>query len=196
MSGTNTLHTKIQSEVVNLASSIKDIVDKFKQLHAPLSESKETVPKATEQLDKVSEQTEAATHQMLDRIEKITERDQNVIAGLKKLKDDSAEGASTVDSLIEMVESNCGDAYLIMDALQFQDITAQQMDHAASLLEEIELKLVGIVGVLDGEQERVDDTADSLPRKERAFDPHADMFEAKTGQKDIDSMVQNNSKSK
>jgi len=196
MSGANTLHTKIQSEVVDLASSIKDIVDKFKQLHTPLAESKETVPKATEQLDKVSEQTEAATNQMLDRIERITERDQEVISGLKKFKDDPVKAASLVEGMIEMVESNCSDAYLIMDALQFQDITAQQMDHAASLLEEIELKLVGIVGVLDGEQERVSDSVDSIQRKERAFDPHADMFEAKTGQEDIDHLVQRSSKKK
>lgn len=194
MSTTGTLHEKIQSEVVELASSIKDIVDKFKQLHAPLAESKETVPKATEQLDKVSKQTEAAAHQMLDRIEKITERDQQAVLDLKTLKENPADADKLIDGIIEKVEANCNDAYMIMDALQFQDITAQQMDHAASLLDDIELKLIGIVGVLDGDHEKVIDGVSPVAKKKRAFDPHADMFESKTNQDDIDSLVQNNRK--
>jgi len=174
---------------------MKEIVDKFKQLKTPISETKETVPRATEQLDKVSEQTEAAAHQMLDRIEKITERDQQVIEGLKSIKDDPSKGVSLIDGLVEKVDSNCNDAFMIMDALQFQDITAQQMDHASSLLEEIEMKLIGIVGVLDGQHKKVSEGAVNYLKKARAFDPHADMFESKTDQKDIDDLVQNSRKS-
>lgn len=192
MTSTNTLNVKIQLEVVRLASSIKEIVDKFRQLHDPLSESRKTVPRATEQLDKVSEQTEAAAQQMLDKIEKITERDQEVISDLKKIKENPSAGANLIDELINKMESSCNDAFMIMDTLQFQDITAQQMDHAASLMEEIEMKLIGIVGVLDGEQEQVSDSAGTISRKDRAFDPHADMFEAKTDQKDIDDMINDN----
>ena len=47
------------------------------------------------------------------------------------------------------------DAFSIMDTLQFQDITSQQMNHAASLLEDIEVKLNKIVQVLEGDLDEV-----------------------------------------
>lgn len=184
------LYHKMQSEVVALASSINEVVEKFRQLQNPLAESRDSVPKATEQLDKISEQTEAATHQMLDKVEGISQREEEVIQGLRKIKADIANGSvagigSALDVLIEKAQTSCDDAFLIMDALQFQDITAQQMNHAAALLEEIEARLQSIVGVIQGSQE-TDDT--ERQGKKRIYDPHAEFADTKTTQADIDSL--------
>lgn len=75
-----------------------------------------------------------------------------------------------------------------MNALQFQDITSQQMNHAASLLEEIETKLTQICQVFGIGSETSEE--ESSDKKERVYDPHADLYEKKTEQKDVDSMFE------
>jgi chemotaxis regulatin CheY-phosphate phosphatase CheZ len=193
MPNPDTLHKKIQEEVSLLADSINDIVKKFRELNNPIDESKEQVPIATEQLDKISEQTEAATQRMLDKVEKIVEREEEGIAGLKRIKDHAAKNhwdeiAPLVDSLIEKADTTCADALSIMDALQFQDITAQQMNHAAALMEDIESKLKRISGVLQGDMSQIVSQEEEEAKKDRAYDPHADLFDKKTDQSAIDDM--------
>ncbi|MDH3892605.1 MAG: protein phosphatase CheZ [candidate division Zixibacteria bacterium] len=191
MSNNQPLPMKIQQEIEELASSINEIVVKFKELHHPLLESSEKVPKATEQLDKISEQTEAATHQMLDRVEKIVQHVEDSKSSLTEIKrcvteDRVGEIEGLADALIDKANVTCNDAYTIMDALQFQDITAQQMNHAAALLEDIEAKLQNIMGALKGNQDSQSET--DSDKKSRVYDPHADLFEKKTDQSAIDDM--------
>lgn len=194
MSGSETLQTKIQREISELSDAVNKVVDSFRQVKNPLVESQEKVPMATDQLDKISEQTEAAAHQMLDRIEQITQREEEVIAGLKQIRGLAASSSNdgivgVVDTINAKAETNLNDAYMIMDALQFQDITAQQMNHAASLLEDIEEKLKNIVSALNG-QGIIEDVSsdDARGRKNRVYDPHADFSDKRTEQEDIDSL--------
>ncbi len=196
MSMTDILQNQIQQEILDLSESMNQIVHNFKNLRSPLAESHEKVPIAARQLDKVTEQTEAATNQMLDVVEQITEREGEVISGLQTIKSKSgdkgeAEIEELTDSLIEKVNTNLNDAYTIMDALQFQDITSQQVNHAVSLLEDLEAKLQKIVTAFHGREHAVEGT---MPKKERSFDPHADMYDRKTNQEDIDNLFNNQGK--
>lgn len=198
MPATNSLTDKIQVEIVELASSINDIVEKFKKLHHPLHESRDQVPQATKQLDKISEQTEAVTNQMLDMVEKITQREEEVEAGfdsLKKLiakKNKADEATALIDELKEKADANRNDAFSIMEALQFQDITAQQMNHAAALLDDLESKLAKVIRAMKGEDQSEGNSDDSdqnsTPNKSRAYDPHADYVDKKANQEDIDNL--------
>ncbi|MCP4673955.1 MAG: protein phosphatase CheZ, partial [Deltaproteobacteria bacterium] len=184
---------KIQREIFELTTSIAGLVAGFKKLKRPLAESHEKVPQATDQLDKISEQTEAAAHQMLDQIEHITQREDELIKCAEQVKAKIEDGETTeavpmIDNIVEMANNNLNDAYMIMDSLQFQDITAQQMDHAASILEDIEIKLDSILATM-GDSVRSDREARGL-KKNRAYDPHADLFARKTNQEDIDSLFE------
>ncbi len=188
MSEVINLQDKIKAELMDISGTINEIVESYKQLHNPLVETQENVPKATEQLDKISEQTEAATHRMLDTAEIITQREDEVIAGLNKIKtlvqeNEIASIETVCDEIAQKASDNSNDAFVIMDALQFQDITSQQIDHAVVLLEDLGLKLHKILTVLGGES-----VQDTTIRKKRAFDPHADLFDKKTNQTDIDSL--------
>lgn len=187
------LQYKIQKEISELAASVSEIVTKFKELQNPLKESSEKVPKATKQLDKISEQTEAATHQMLDRVEKIVQQVEYSKKGLEEIKVCTKDGragdvSALADVLIEKANVTCNDAYYIMDALQFQDITTQQMNHAASLLEDIELKLQKIMVAMKDQPSDETDDENQRDRKTRVYDPHADLFDKKTDQSAIDDM--------
>ncbi len=193
MTENQSLQYRIQEEIAELAASVSQIVTKFKELQNPLKESSEKVPIATEQLDKISEQTEAATHQMLDRVEKIVQQVEDSKKDLDEIKVCTKDGrtgdiSALADDLIEKADITCNDAYTIIDALQFQDITSQQMNHAASLLEDIEIRLQSIMGALKDQPS--DETHDEKrrDRKTRIYDPHADLFDKKTDQSAIDDM--------
>ncbi len=193
MSENQPLQYRIQEEIAELVASVNQIVTKFKELQKPLKESSEKVPKATEQLDKINEQTEAATHQMLDRVEKIVQQIEDSKKGLEEIKVCTKDGrtgdiSALADDLIERADVTCNDAYTIMDALQFQDITAQQMNHAASLLEDIEVKLQNLMELLKGQPDDETDGGHQQERKARVYDPHADLFDKKTDQSAIDDM--------
>jgi len=181
-----TLRTKIQMEVKELSDSINGIVETFRSMRSPLVESREKVPQATVQLDKIADQTEAAAHLMLDKIEEITQREEDVIRRLKELPGmtGSEESQSPVAEILNLAQTNLDDVYMVMDALQFQDITTQQIQHAAAMLEEIEAKLQRIVSIVTG-----DDDAGNEPHvKTRVYDPHADFVDRKADQSDVDSM--------
>ena len=187
------LQENIQQEIEGLAFSISEIVSKFKELHHPIQESSDKVPQATEQLDKISEQTEAATHQMLNGVEKIVEQLEDAKTGLNQIKtcvseDRVSEIDGLVDNLLDKASVSCNDAYAIMDALQFQDITTQQVNHAASMLEEIEKKLHGVMSSLRGEKFESSEPESGNEKKKRAFDPRADLFDKKTDQSAIDDL--------
>ncbi len=191
MSGTENMQTRLQREIGELSSSINSLIDSFRKLKAPLVESHQKVPQATSQLDKISEQTEAAAHRMLDMIEKITQREEEVIRGLGEVRalvgsQQNSQVVSLVTNIEEKANTNLNDTYTIMDALQFQDITSQQMNHAAALLEEIETKLQHILSVV-GADTAPDADRPSIKRT-RAYDPHADLSDKRTQQADIDSL--------
>ena len=193
MSENQPVQYKVQEEIAELASSINEIVTKFRELQSPLRESSEKVPIATEQLDKISEQTEAATHQMLDRVEKIVQRVEESKKGLDEIKVCTKDGrtgdiSALADALIEKADVTCNDAYTIIDALQFQDITSQQINHAASLLEDIEIRLQSIMGALKGQPDDETDGEHQQERRTRVYDPRADLFDKKTDQSAIDDL--------
>jgi chemotaxis regulatin CheY-phosphate phosphatase CheZ len=190
MAGQNALQAKVQREIGELSEALTRIVESFKQVQSPLQESKEKVPQATNQLDKISEQTEAAAHQMLDRIEKITQREDEIILGLARFAEADSIRSDTdlsalATSLTEKANTNLNDAFMIMDVLQFQDITAQQMNHAAALLEDIEQKLQNILAAISGEEP---DEEVPIEHRTRVFDPHAEFTDKQTQQEDIDSL--------
>jgi chemotaxis regulatin CheY-phosphate phosphatase CheZ len=193
------LQVKIHREISELTESIANLVDNFRKLKRPLVESQEKVPQATNQLDKIAQQTEAATNQMLDRIEHITQREEEVIAGIQEMKSKAQSGdnqgvCTLADALSTKANDNLNDAFMIMDSLQFQDITAQQMDHAASLLEELEGKLHQVLKTVAGPEAANELAQAPQARKVRAYDPHADLFEKKTNQEDIDSLFKSHQK--
>lgn len=199
MSEQNMLQDNIRKEIVELSDSINEIISNYKRLRNPLAETQKKVPKATKHLDKINEQTEAAAHQMLDMVEKITERAEETVEGLKEVKnkvvnDKSNEIMTIIDALIDKASTTCNDAFSIMDILQFQDITSQQLNNAVVLLEELEKKINKILAVLYGKDCLKMERKPEKNKVERAFDPNADLFEKKTNQEDIDSLFGKKSK--
>ncbi len=189
-----------------LKHTIEDLSRSLRDIQGPLADTRESLPKATTHLDRISSQTEQATHRVLDMVENISTQQVEIIGHLNEalnVLSDSGEKNETVSSLLEKAEEvanhSQNDAFAIMDALQFQDITTQQINHAASLLEEVDDKIAEILGdVESGGTSSVDRESKQTRggRKERSFDPHADMEIKHTDQSAIDNLVRESNESK
>lgn len=183
----------VQQEMVAITDKITALLDSYREVCQPLEESHKKVPTATRQLDKITAQTEAATQKMLDTVENLTRRQEEMIGKIESIaqiiSENMPEQKAAFSEIITQAKTNNDDAFVILDALQFQDITAQQMNYAIELLGELEFKLGKIIKSMQGEIFDPDQRDyDIAPR---AYDPHADMVKRKTNQDDIDNLFKN-----
>ena len=108
--------------IEELYGFLRDIIPLIDEMTGSLKETSDTMPKAQERIAKVTELTLLATTQIMDRLDHInglcekitdTEKDDNNKKMLSQIKDDSMD---------------------IINSMQFQDITSQQLDHARKIL--------------------------------------------------------------
>lgn len=184
---------KIYQELKELSESVSMMAQSFRQLQHPIEESRQQVPKATQQLEKVNQQTEEATHQMLDMVEELTTNSMEILQNLKMLRKALPatyfKNHSKVRDTFERIETIAAksqeNAFSIMNALQFQDITAQQIQHASHLLDDVETKLHSIRGFFD----HGEDKEHTIIHKKRAFDPDAKYNTSSETQQDVDNLL-------
>lgn len=197
MTQNNVPDSRIEKEILALSGSVASLIDNFRNLQSRLQETQEKVPQATDQLDRINKQTEAAAHQVLDIVEDITQRDEIILKKIEAISSrmtgsENTESRSELEQIAEYAKDNLNDTFMIVDALQFQDITSQQMNHTASLLEDVEGKLQNILHAFDPEGEPRPEGYEPVRERgrKRAFDPDADLFEKQTDQEDIDRLFE------
>jgi chemotaxis regulatin CheY-phosphate phosphatase CheZ len=185
---------QIRGELKELTDSINVMMSTFRSIKQPMQESSDKLPTTTDQLERVTEQTESATNKVLDMVESISNRESDISSDIKKIQEIVAETdpskSEELNKILEQMagnaDANINDAYNIMDALQFQDITTQQIDHAISLLDDVEDKLhvmLKAVGVKPDKKPVAKD-------RKKAFDPNATYSTSKaTQQDDIDQII-------
>jgi len=177
---------EVVDEVIQMVQAVNAMIAKFKSIRTPIIESSNSVPVATKQLDKVTAETEKATHQMLDLIEGIMEREadthEKANEVLASLDADETETKMAVEKIIKNADQSQNDSFMLMEAMQFQDITSQQINHANSILEEIEEKLLTLLKL----------TGDSFQFSEhssRHFDPDATTEGRNHRQQTVDEII-------
>jgi chemotaxis regulatin CheY-phosphate phosphatase CheZ len=183
----------VRAELRHLADSINQIINSIKVAQEPIAESRTNVPQAVEKPEKITQQTEVAVHRVLDMVEAITGREGEIELRLKELRRvlpstyfrNNSRVKRIVDTIRGDAAANQNDAYAIMDALQFQDITTQQIDHALSLLEQVENRLKDVLVVL-----QIDVGQDNGGNgKQRAFDPSAGSSTDSNQQSQVDELL-------
>jgi len=189
----NQFSEKLRQELEKLTGSINEIMRNIRMMQNPIAESREKLPIANDQLDKVSAQTEKATHRMLDMVEQIIAHQEKIVqfadhlAGFfnRSRARDRDLCREQVDHIREIAAVSQDNAFLIMDALQFQDITAQQMQHASTLLMDIELRMRQLMAAFEG---REVPELEARISKALAYDPDADLFNGRD-QREVDAIV-------
>lgn len=123
-------------------------------IHSSRSELKKSVDgllkKTGVQLKKITTTTEEATNKILDIAEKMDSEQLIIIEKLDQLKckDAPANLEAQIDEIKSMIYKNQDSAFTIIDYLQFQDITAQQISGAYALLSDTEKTLIYVSNLL------------------------------------------------
>jgi chemotaxis regulatin CheY-phosphate phosphatase CheZ len=132
-----------------MLGALVPLLDKTKQL---ILETSGDLPQATNQLSSVSKATEMATVEILNVLDRITERVAAAELNMQIIKRGHC-GGSEVDAAVVSVEASLTetgqDSMNIAMALQVQDITSQQIASVAFLIESVRQQLVDALGYLN-----------------------------------------------
>jgi chemotaxis regulatin CheY-phosphate phosphatase CheZ len=143
----------------------------------------ERLQDSTAKIQEVSSAAETAATDILDSVD----RAQQLVDSLDRLSaTDSDEAANVRASLRDELFSMTG-------ALQFQDITAQQLGHVSSMLADVEQRLHGVttlLGGMPGVESMVEQTRSGASNKgEPVFSESASTLDAARRQADADALV-------
>jgi hypothetical protein len=143
--------------IKSIRESVDVMVRHLKQQRETTPESGRRVSGATGQPEKISGQTEEPTHLILDLVEHLSNDIGDVVRDLKVLRKALPatyfKNRSKIRDTFERMESSTGmchdNAFAIMDALQFQEITSRQIGQTSQLLDEVEARLNSIKEFFD-----------------------------------------------
>lgn len=108
---------------------LKDVLPLLERVSQSLHETTTNMPKAQQRITQANNAAEAATQEIMDKLD-IINLDLSQLT--RKMKNHHT--SDEINSLISSVQDNSLD---IVCALQFQDITAQQLTHAQQILQAI-----------------------------------------------------------
>ena len=156
--------------------------------------SDQVLSQVTEQLNKVNESTQDAVQSVLNRVDTICDKQNDVFQQLSRLKE-NLQGIDECKEKVELTELAASlealegeiqmEAFEIMNEMQFQDITCQQLQQANQLLDEARAKLTdfrklltlfrtdSVTGLIESDDEE---------DKPRTYDPSATMKDRETRQ--------------
>jgi hypothetical protein len=215
---------------------VKEMAPMLNEMNMSIQESSAKMPKAVQQLDKVTSATEMATHEILDKIEDMLNKlgeigksfeimnkrmaaEQEAIAGItssieellklpkirkslskvfedEKTREQGIKIKDIVDKFLaekvdeqlpekvtQLLNETQSDAYGIMNSLQVQDITAQQIQAAHAMLRSIQERLNEII-LKYSEAE----PPEMMHETQGAFDENATYFKSEERQNLVDEI--------
>ncbi len=173
----------------DLFSFLKNIMPLMSEMNNSLQDSAHKLPTASDRIEDVNKATEYATVEILDALDRIS-------SSLEKLPEmDKPTQTDSISNMHEEVEN-------IVNALQFQDITSQKLDHANKILVAIyekftdlfasleEAKISTSIGkkVLEAIEEQSDEVARQREKEEFDEKTKDDIHHEEISQDDIDSL--------
>jgi len=181
---TETATQEMLDKVDDLLAKVDEITQSIQKVNQHLTAEKETIAEITSSIEELLKLPEARK-----TLSKVFEHEKARLLGIKIkdtvdnfLKDKvDDELSSKVDQLLGDIQS---DAYDIMNALQVQDITSQQIESAHSMLRSIQERLNDLI-IKYSEVE-----PPSIIREEKAFDAGASYFDREERQKAADELIE------
>jgi len=172
-------------ELKGLVRNVGDLVDSIAGIRAHVETGMGSLPVAAGKLEKVTGETESATQHLMDVLDGLNANDKEaaeILSKMASLPGSGAEMGAILGKLSEMVDKNQAAHMRMFEILQFQDLTAQQINHVNSLLEKIELELNAILGAFG-------ETGGSAITAGKAFDESATYLRAPQAQAEVDSLI-------
>lgn len=177
---------EVFEDIVKLVKSVNDMIQNFNSIKKPIIDTSNSVPEAAKQLDKVTQETEKATHKMLDLIEGILDREIETASMVETILSEEEKLPETAVKNLDRIKMNAedsqNDSFMIMDSLQFQDITTQQIYHASAILGTIEERLQSLLSMI-GEAFKMERSVKTH------YDPEATTDNREGRQQSVDELI-------
>jgi chemotaxis regulatin CheY-phosphate phosphatase CheZ len=138
---------KYMPQIAKLVFFIEEIIPLLQSIHKNINQSTELIPSAAEKLDKVTSATELATTEVMDIVDNVISRLNQMTENVDALETCIAESSSSdaskekIEEIRNQINGSQDDLFSIMNALQFQDITTQQINGIASVIDSVQIKL-------------------------------------------------------
>lgn len=205
--------------IEGFVSFMTDFVPFVEQVSGSIQDSRSKIPEASTQIDKVTNATELAMTEVLDKIDEINDQVLSInesmdemiekresTAELLNQLENHLEGNPEAKALLnklldnndvglihEVVKNKIGEITANTDqitmSLQVQDITAQQLAAVNHLIISVQHKLGGLLNAVDASSY---DSSEDLKQEKLPdvhFDAKADYNPAATQQVDVDSII-------
>lgn len=184
---------KYMPQIAKLVVFIEEVIPLLNTIHAQLNLSTSLIPSATEKLDKVTSATEMAATEVMNIVDNVISRLNNMCASLDLIEQNQEAAGSSTDIIKENtaairseIDGSQDDLFSIMNALQFQDITTQQINSISETITNVHIRLAEL---LKGFEE---DGITIANLKKVAYDPNAeyDFEKSAESQKVADEVMQ------
>lgn len=147
----NDQNRKLYEELGTLARYIENTMHGFQTAQQPLEAASQQLPQATEHLTDLRRMSEEATHKVMTQTEAIQDNNAKVLGTLKNvlarfeqagLTGPLVEDLQTIQRLVIDDEARLIE---IFTALSFQDLLAQRINKLATVLTDVEHKLLELL---------------------------------------------------
>lgn len=182
---------KYMPQIAKLVFFIEEIIPLLQSIHKNLHATTELIPSATETLDKVNSATELAATEVMDIVDNVISRLNTMTEKIDSLEEDIVQSAEAgaakakIEDIRAEISGSQDDLFSIMNALQFQDITTQQINGIASVIDSVQIKLSELLQGFDGEGKFI------AQERPATFDPNAefDFDRSAESQRVIDEFI-------
>lgn len=179
-------------QIAKLVVFIEDVIPLLETIHQDLNQSTSLIPAATSKLDKVTSATELAATEVMNIVDRVIEKLNSMNARIDGI-DETVDSGADISSIKSMtaglrgdIDASQEDLFSIMNALQFQDITTQQINAIGSTIATVHEKLAMLLKGFEN------DGIDLGKMRNVAFDPDAefDFDRSAESQKIADALIQ------
>jgi chemotaxis regulatin CheY-phosphate phosphatase CheZ len=134
------------NNVVEVLFGIIPVLDHIK---LTIEETTGTIPRASTQLNNVTQATEMATVEILNVLDRMTVRIESAEGAVHSLKVGAGNSTAAIEAIGQSLADTRQDAMNIAMALQVQDITSQQIAGVSQMIEAVRRQLLEALGQLD-----------------------------------------------
>ncbi|MBL8027683.1 MAG: protein phosphatase CheZ [Fibrobacteres bacterium] len=176
-------------ELKGLVENLNALIDTVTAIRGHVDSSIAHIPGAANRLDKITGETESATHHLIDIVDALSDNDAAISKKLDELNKVAVKSAdpalsSLADDLFSLFGKSRDEHSRILELLQFQDLTSQQINYVGMLLNKIETELLTISKAFDSDKGAV-----TSGDKGIAADPNATFIAGGANQSDVDDII-------
>ena len=146
-----TIPAAARDEIGELSFYLGRVLLNLRQVNAHVHGSAQPMPGLLHDLKEIVKMTEIATVKVLEETEALVEEGRAAAALIAEARGKSHDGRvdGALARLADLVTKGNERAMTIMAALEFQDLTAQKVERAFAILEEVQARLGKIQSLVD-----------------------------------------------